>query len=66
MITLYRLTVSVRLLCVAVNGQWVGTSEYETIVDPLNGEAFMTVAATKVRSICCGCVILSRSGENVL
>ena len=30
----------------AVGGEWKGTAEYESVVDPMNGEAFLKVPAT--------------------
>eukprot|EP00656_Telonema_subtile_P029297 TRINITY_DN32445_c0_g1_i1.p1 TRINITY_DN32445_c0_g1~~TRINITY_DN32445_c0_g1_i1.p1 ORF type:complete len:554 (-),score=172.13 TRINITY_DN32445_c0_g1_i1:87-1748(-) len=30
-----------------VNGAWSGTESYSTVVDPMNGEAFMSVPSTK-------------------
>jgi hypothetical protein len=40
------------LYCItAVAGRWCNTAKSKTVVDPLNGEAFMTVPDTQVNEI---------------
>lgn len=34
-----------------MDGKWTGTAQYETIVDPLNGEAFIQAPLTSVDEI---------------